>query len=101
MESVYGGECIPGTYCPKGSHKPNPCDPGTYCQQAGLPTPTGNCSAGVCVSVCVCVCVCVCLCVTDLIICCLHVVFIFLIYSYICQDITVFLEHQSQRLRMV
>ena len=46
METVYGGECQPGFYCPLASHRPLQCPPGKYCQTAGLSTYTGNCSAG-------------------------------------------------------
>ena len=46
QESVYGGECQAGTYCPEGSHRPTDCDPGKYCETNGLSVPTGNCSSG-------------------------------------------------------
>ena len=46
QESVNGGECQIGTYCPEGAYRPTECDPGKYCETHGLPTPTGNCSAG-------------------------------------------------------
>ena len=46
METVYGGECQPGYYCPEGSWRPLDCSPGTYCETAGLDEPTDNCTAG-------------------------------------------------------
>lgn len=46
METVNGGQCIAGYYCPEGSYEMTSCDPGMYCQVAGLDLPTGNCSAG-------------------------------------------------------
>ena len=46
METVNGGECQPGFYCPEGSARPISCDPAMYCQTPGLDTPTGNCTAG-------------------------------------------------------
>ena len=46
METMYGGECQVGFYCPAGSHKPLSCDPGAYCETNGLDAPTGNCTDG-------------------------------------------------------
>ena len=46
QETVFGGECEAGTYCPTGSYRPTECDPGMYCETNGVPMPTGNCTAG-------------------------------------------------------
>ncbi|XP_070551141.1 neurogenic locus notch homolog protein 1-like [Ptychodera flava] len=42
----YGGYCVAGEYCPRGSSAPLLCDPGQYCDVDRMASPRGDCSAG-------------------------------------------------------
>ena len=45
-DTLHGGVCSPGSFCPVGTSSPVPCTRGTFCPTFGLESPMGLCSAG-------------------------------------------------------